>query len=243
VQDGVVLRQHLGGKDLHAARRGQRDQVLQQQRGDTMPVPAIGHRHRHGHLRGRPVASELIAGHPRQLIAQQADQAASTNNLWTHARSVLLTQFVARRLFQDAYQRHHARTVVRAYPPGLRAGGHPARAEEPEIQVLQRHRLGQPFDRVVIPRTGPPYGRRGAISQQRLSAPAPCGPRGPGQPIASASAAGLVTCPSSPVRDPVHILRPVRRLTAQLAFRTGRDPCQQVEWNSPATGASCARSL
>ena len=85
--DDVILRRHLGGKDLHAARPGQRDQVLQQQSGDTMPVHVVGHRH----LRGRPVASELIAGHPRQLIAQQADQDASTNNLWTHARSVLLT--------------------------------------------------------------------------------------------------------------------------------------------------------
>ena len=43
---GVVVRQHVGDQDLHAAGPGQRHQVLQQQRGDAVPVHAVGHRQR-----------------------------------------------------------------------------------------------------------------------------------------------------------------------------------------------------
>ena len=69
---GVVVCQHLGGEGLHAARAGQRHQVLKQQRGDTAAVHAVGDRDRG--LRHRPIGGELVTGHPHQLVAQQADQ-------------------------------------------------------------------------------------------------------------------------------------------------------------------------
>ena len=51
---------------------GQRDQVLEQQRGDAAAVHAVGHGQRD--LRGRRVAGELVAGHPDQVVAPQAEQ-------------------------------------------------------------------------------------------------------------------------------------------------------------------------
>ena len=71
-QHRVVVRQHVGDQDLHAAGAGQRHQVLQQQRGDAMPVHAVGHRQRE--FRGRRIGGELVAGDPHDLIAQQAEQ-------------------------------------------------------------------------------------------------------------------------------------------------------------------------
>ena len=70
------------------------------------------------------IGAEFVTGHPRQLAVQQAEQ------------------------------RHHAGTVLSAYPPGLELGGHPARAEETEVQVLRRHLLMQLPDRLVILRAG-----------------------------------------------------------------------------------------
>ena len=72
LQHGAVPRQHLSGQDPHAAGPGQRDSVLEQQRGDTTPVHTIGDRQRH--LSGPLAGDGLIAGDPGQLIAQQAKQ-------------------------------------------------------------------------------------------------------------------------------------------------------------------------
>ena len=72
LQHGAVPGQHLSGQDPHAAGPGQRDSVLEQQRGDTAPVHPIGHRQRH--LSGPRAGNGLIAGDPGQLIAQQAEQ-------------------------------------------------------------------------------------------------------------------------------------------------------------------------
>ena len=140
VQDGVVVRQHLGGERRHATDPGHRDQVLKQQRGDTAAVHAIGDRQRD--LRSRLAGTELVAGHSHQLVvAEQAEQ------------------------------RHPARTIVQADPPGLPLGRDPARAEETEVQVVRRHRLVQPPDDLVIPRTRRPDGQRGPVGQQRIGPP------------------------------------------------------------------------
>ena len=71
-QHRVVVRQHVGDQDLHAAGASQRNQVLQQQRGDATPVHAVGHRQRE--FRGRRIGGELVAGDPHDLIPQQAEQ-------------------------------------------------------------------------------------------------------------------------------------------------------------------------
>ena len=170
MQDGVVVRQHLGGEGRHAAGTGQRHQVLQQQRGDTAAVHAVGDRKRD--LRSRPIAGELVTGHPHQLVAQQADQ------------------------------RHHARPAFQAHPPGLPLGRYPARAEKPEIQALRRHRLVQPLDSLVIPGPGRPDGQRGAVDQQRIRPAGPAVLRAPGQQSPPALTADPVTNPSSRIRDP-----------------------------------------
>ena len=59
-------------------------QVLKQQRGDTTAVLAIGDRQ--GDLRGRPVAGELVAGHPHQLIAQRPSSATMSGRPSRHTR-------------------------------------------------------------------------------------------------------------------------------------------------------------
>ena len=63
-------------------------------------MPVHGVGNRERDLRDRLVAGQLEATHPHNLVVHQADQ------------------------------RHHARTAVRAYPPGLLLCGRPAQAEE-----------------------------------------------------------------------------------------------------------------
>ena len=120
-------------------------------------------------LRTHPVAGQLVTGHSHQLAAQQADQC------------------------------HRARPAFQAHPPGLTPGRYPAHAEEPEVQVVRRHRLVQPPDSLVIPGAGRPDGQRGAIDQQGIG---PAVPRQPGQRPPPAPTAGPVTNPFSPVHDP-----------------------------------------
>jgi hypothetical protein len=71
-QHSIVVRQHLSGEGLHAAGPSQGDQVLEQQRGDTAPVHAVGGGQRD--LRGHPARVQLVTGHSRQFVAQQAEQ-------------------------------------------------------------------------------------------------------------------------------------------------------------------------
>ena len=157
LQHGVVVWQHLGDEGLHAAGAGQRDQVLEQQRGDAAPMHGVGDRQ--GDLGGRPVAGYLVAGHPHQLVTQQAEQCRQ-------ARDALLAQ-----------------------PPGLPLGGCSAGTEETEVQVVRRHRLVQPFDGLVVRRACWPDGHRGTVGQQRIGPPGPVCLRERGQRLTSHSAA------------------------------------------------------
>ena len=106
-----------------------------------------------GNLRRLKAGDELVAGHSDQVIVQQAEE------------------------------RPVVRAGLAAHPACFMLRGHPAHAEETEVQVLRRHRLVQPFDNLIVPGIRWPDGHDGAIGQQRIRPP---GLRECGQPITSA---------------------------------------------------------
>ena len=138
-----VLGQGLRGEGADLVGPGERDQVLEQQGGDTAMVHAVRHRERDlGRGPGAGgTADGVVAGAAHDLARGQRQQ------------------------------RHATRRGVPADPLGLGLGRQPAEVEEPQVSVVRGHRLVHGLDRIEVGRVGQADLDRGAVGQQRVRLP------------------------------------------------------------------------